>query len=154
MGLWERVRGLAGGPARRLAGDLANAYLEELRLARQLRLHAERVPYPNLAATLLGLAEVQDKHAALLRERVTQLGDTVDAGAAGAPRDGRNYWERLTFDLADLRARSKRYLELALHWDVDDAESAALCTRLAHEDAAAGRVIDDLIARSDPHAQD
>src|SRR5437879_4861631 len=65
VGLWERVRGLAAGPRRRLAADLAAAYDEELRVAMQLRLHAERVPYPASAAQLLALAEHEDAHAAL-----------------------------------------------------------------------------------------
>ena len=153
MGLLARVRDFVGGPSRRLAGDLTAAYLEELRLARQLRLHAERVPYPNLAAPLLGLADRQERHAALLRERVGGLGGNVGADGVGVPREGRNYWERLTFDLADLRALSQRYLELTHYWDVD-AESAALCARLAHEDGEACHLIGDLIARSDPHAAD
>jgi len=154
VGLWERVRGLAAGAKRRIIDDLTAAYHEELRVALQLRLHAERVPYPNLAATLLGLADREDAHAALVREQLGRLGAAVASAGAGTPRGGRNYWERLTFDLADLRAKSARYRELALHWDIEDAESAGLFDRLAHEDAASSRVIGDLIARSDPHAED
>ncbi len=154
MGLWERVRDLAGGPARRLSADLTTSYHEELRVALQLRLHAEHVPYPSSAASLLGLAEREDAHAALLREQLTRLGGTVAAAGAGTPRGGRNYWERLTFDLEDLRAKSGRYRELANHWDLHDPETAAVFDRLAHEDATLCRVVGDLIARSDPHAED
>jgi len=154
VGLWERVRDLAGGAKRRIIVDLTAAYQDELRVALQLRLHAERVPYPNLAATLLGLAERKDAHAALVREQLARLGGVVEGTATGSPRGGRNYWERLTFDLEDLRAKSARYRELAQHWDVDDEETAAVFERLSHEDAALCRVIGDLIARSDPHAED
>ena len=62
--------------------------------------------------------------------------------------------DRLTFDLEDLRAKSARYRELANHWDLDDPETAALFDRLAREDATLCRVIGDLVARSDPHAED
>ena len=154
MGVWTHVRELASGPRRRILGALAAAYNGELQVARQLRLHAERVPYPNLAARLLALADQADAHAVLLRERATTLGGVVDTDGVGTPRGGHNYWERLTFDLQDLRAQSKRYLELAQHWDIEDAETAALFARLAHEDGAMCRVVGDLIARSDPHAQD
>ena len=154
MRLWARVRTLAGGPTPRLLGDFKIAYLEELRLAHQLRMHAERVPYPNISAVLLGLARGQDEHAALVRKRVADLGGTLDAGQVGAPHEGRNYWTRLTHDLADLRAQGLRYLELAQHWDTEDGDSATLCTSLAHEESAACRVISDLITRSDPHAAD
>lgn len=153
MGLWERVRDLTGGSKRRLITDLTTAYHEELRVALQLRLHAERVPYPNLAATLLGLAEREDAHAALVREQLARLGATITSAGAGSPRGGRNYWERLTFDLEDLRAKGARYRELALHWDVDEPDTAAVFDRLANEDAVLCRVIGDLIARSDPHAE-
>ena len=154
MGLWERVRDLTGGPQRRLIADLTASYHEELRVALQLRLHAERVPYPASAARLLALAEREDAHAALVRERLARLGATVTSAGAGTPRGGRNYWERLTFDLEDLRAKSARLRELANHWDLDDPETAAIFDRLAREDATLCRVIGDLVARSDPHAED
>ena len=49
---------------------------------------------------------------------------------------------------------SKRYRELALHWDVDYPETAALFDRLAHDAMAMTNVVTGLIARSDPHAAD
>jgi hypothetical protein len=154
MGVWTRVRELASGPRRRILAAITAAYHDELRVAQQLRLHAEHVPYPNIAARLLALADQADARAVLLRERATDLGGAVDAAGPGAPRGGRNCWERLTVDLGDLRAQSKRYLELAQHWDIEDAETAALFARLAREDGAMCRVVGDLVARSDPHAQD
>ena len=155
MSLWERVRDLAAGPTRRLVRDLAAAYQHERRMAAQLRVHAERVPYPNLATTLTGLADDEDAHATRLQDEITRRGGVANgAVVATATRPGRNYWERLTIDLEELRAKSKRYLELAQHWDLDDAAAAALFTDLAHEDAAMCRVLGDLIARSDPHALD
>lgn len=154
MGLWARVRQLASRPERRLLADLGGAYHEELRLARQLRLHGERVPYPSLAAQLAALADQEEAHAALLREQIARLGGAVDPAGMGSTRGGRNYWERLTVDLQDLRAKSKRYRELADHWDIENAEAAGLFARISDEDIAMGRILVDLIARSDPHAQD
>ncbi len=123
-------------------------------MALQLRLHAERVPYPSSAATLLACAEHEDLHAVVVREQLTRLGAAVPSAGTGAPRGGHNYWERLTFDLADLQAKNARHRELANHWDLEDAETAAVFDRLAREDAGLCRVIGDLIARSDPHAED
>jgi hypothetical protein len=154
VGLWERVRDLAGGPQRRIVTDLVASYHEELRMALQLRLHAERVPYPSSAARLLEIADREDAHAALLREHIARRGGTVTSAGAGAPRGGRNYWERLTFDLEDLREKNHRHRELSIHWDVDDPETARLFARLADEDHVLCRIIGDLIARSDPHAED
>lgn len=148
------MRDLTAGAKPRIIDDLTAAYHEELRVALQLRVHAERVPYPNLAAILLGLAEREDAHAALAREQLARLGAPVASAGAGMPRGGRNYWQRLTFDLEDIRAKSARHRELAQHWDIEDAETAAVFDRLAREDMALCRVIGDLIARSDPHAED
>jgi len=148
------MRELGGGAKRRILLDLERAYREELRVALQLRVHAQRVPYPDHAATLLGLAEREDAHAAAVRQQIEHLGAVAPSGDPGTPRGGHNYWERLTFDLEDLRAKSGRFRELALHWDVDDADTAALFDRLAHEDAVLCRVVSDLITRSDPHAED
>src|SRR5436853_4387584 len=147
------MRELGGGAKRRILVDLANAHREELRVALQLRVHAERAPYPDHAAAILVLAEREDAHAAAVRQQIERLGAVPPTGDPGTPRGGHNYWERLTFDLEDLRTKSSRYRELALHWDIDDADTAALFDRLAHEDAALCRVVSDLITRSDPHAQ-
>jgi hypothetical protein len=133
---------------------LTAAYHGEVRLAQQLRQHAERVPYASSAATLAALAADEESHAASLRDAVARLGGAADPSGAGAPRGGRNYWERLTFDLEDLRAKSSRYRELAQHWDVDHPEAGALFARIAEADQAMLPVIADLIARSDPHAED
>jgi hypothetical protein len=154
MSLSTRVREFASGPRRRILGALRAAYHDEIRVARQLRLHAERVPYPNLTAPLLALAAQAEARSALLRGRAMQLAGSIETVGASAPRGGRNCWERLTLDLEDLRAQRKHYLELAQHWDIDDAETAALFTHLAHGNSAMSRVVRDLVARCDPHAQD
>jgi hypothetical protein len=150
MGLWARVRELGAGPEHRLLADVGAAYREEMRLAAQLRLHAER----KLGRALLALAEEADGHAALLRAEITRLGGSATAYPAGTPRNGRNYWERLTFDLEDLRTKQKRYLELVQHWDLEQPGVAGLFGRLARDDGMMSRTVGELIARSDPHAED
>jgi hypothetical protein len=148
------MRELTQGPERRLVTELANACAEERRMARQLQLHAERVPYPDLAGTLRGLAEQEEAHAALLLDELKRFGTANGVGTTRQPRSGRNYWERLTFDLEDLRAKAKRYVELAQHWDGDYPQAAALLQRLVRDEAAMCQVLGELIARSDPHAED
>jgi hypothetical protein len=154
MGLWTHVRRLAAGALGRLLESLAATYGDELRLGRQLRLHAERVPYPSLAASLLALADRADMHAAALREEIARLGGGTDALPVATPRGGRNHWERLATDLEDLQAMGKRYLELAQRWDGDFPETAALLGRLARENAGMRRAVQEMIALSDPHAAD
>lgn len=154
MGLLSRVRDLTRSPERRLLDDLSAAHDETLRLGKQLRLHAESVPYPYLVETLHRFADRQDAHAALVREEIADLGGTVAPEAAGVPRQGRNYWQRLTIDLEDFRTKAKRHLEQDQHWNLDHPRAAALFARLAHEDAGICQALRELIARSDPHAED
>ena len=148
------MRELAGGPRRRILEDLHHAYLEELRLARQLRLHAERVPYLPQARTLEDLAAQEDVHGASLEGEIRRLGGLPDLAGLGEPRGGRNHWERLSLDLAAIQAHGKRFIELAQRWDIDHPETATLLMRLAHEEGALARVVGELLARSDPHAVD
>ena len=154
MGLWTRIRTRTRGPNRALREELSSAYLDELRMARQFRLHAERVPYPNLGAAMRGLGDQEEAHAALLHAELARLGSAPGASDGSSPPTGRNHWERLTVDFADLRAKIKRYIELAQHWDIEHPDTAALFGRVAREETTMCRVLGEMIARSDPHAQD
>jgi len=154
MGFLTRMRRLAAGPRGRLLDDLTTAYHGELKVAQQLRTHAEGVPYPTLAGNLQRLADTQEANAALLRSEIERLGSPVPPPESSAPRSGRNYWERLTYDLDDLRAMNRRYIELAQHWDTEYPEAAGLFSRLARETGESGKVVRDLVARSDSHAVD
>jgi hypothetical protein len=152
MGLLAQMRKLAAGPRRRLLDDLAACRADELRMVLQLRTHAQSVPYPSLTQSLVALADQHDAHALLLQGEIERLGGTVGRPTSFTARAGRNYWERLTFDLDDLRLKSKQYIELGQHWDIEYPEAAAVFSRLARETGTMGRAVRDLIARSDPHA--
>jgi hypothetical protein len=154
MGVLTRMRRLAAGPRGRLIDDLTMAYHGETHLAAQLRAHAEAVPYPTLAGNLRQLAEAQEANANALRAEIERLGSPIRPADPAPPRSGRNYWERLTVDLDVMRAMSRRYIELAQSYDTEYPEAAALFTRLARDAGASGKVVRDLIARSDSHAVD
>jgi hypothetical protein len=151
MAFWSELR---GGSRARLIGALVDAYRDELRLAAQLRAHASSVPYPADGAHLARLAERSQARAAAVADELTRHRAAVQNGDARPPRGGRNYWQRLTADLEDLRALGKQYRELSLHWDVDYPETAALFDRLSHDTAVMVTTVTALIARSDPHAAD
>ena len=151
MAFWSELRGGARG---RLLAALVQAHRDESRLAEQLRSHAALVPYPADGDHLRGLAERAQARAAAVADELARHRAAIQNGDARLPRGGRNYWQRLTVDLEDLQALGKRYRELALHWDIDYPETAALFDRLAHDSHAMTRVVTGLIARSDPHAAD
>lgn len=154
MGLFTSIRRMAAGPRGRLLEDLTSSYRGEQQLADQLRTHAEAVPYPSLAGNLRDLAATNEQNGNLLRCEIERLGGSIRAAAPAPPRPGKNYWERLTFDLDDLRTMSRQYVEFAQHWDTEYPEAAALFSKLARGTGASGRTVRDLIARSDSHAVD
>ncbi len=154
MGLFTNIRRMAAGPRGRLLEDLVTAFNSEQQLADQLRAHAKAVPYPSLAGSLSDLAGGNEQNGSLLKSEIERLGGTIRVPDQPVPRPGKNYWERLTFDLDDLRAMSRRYVEFAQHWDTEYPEAAALFSTLAREAGTSGRTVRDMIARSDSHAVD
>jgi hypothetical protein len=152
MGLWARLREGTGNPRARFGRDLRAVYLDVRRVAAQLREHAMRVPYPGIDVELRRLADQADGQAALLADELRAIAGNPDPSDPTAPRVGRNHWERLTIDLADLEALQRRHTDLALRWDVDFPASAATFARLKGATAAMATTIRAMVARSDPHA--
>ncbi len=128
-------------------------YLEALRVARQLRAHAECMPYPALTAEVGRLAAEADGHVAELAGELRRLAGDADRDVAATPRAGRNAWARLTADLADLQSLHRRYTELALRYDVDFPDTATSLDRLARETARMEQRLRALTSRADPHAE-
>jgi len=154
MGMLARIRDYAAGPKARFARELGAIYREELRLGRQLRLHAERVPYPAHAGDLGRVAERGDARAAELAAVLRALIGEANPWEGGEPRAGRSHWERLTTDLADVDGLRRRYRDLITHWHAAQPETAAILERLAGDAGSTAAVLRALIARSDPHAID
>ena len=152
MSLWARIREGTGSPRARFGRDLRAVYLDVRRVAGQLRDHATRVPYPEFGVELRRLADQADGHAALLADELRAIAGNPDPSDPIAARVGRNHWERLTIDLADLEALQRRHTELALRWDVDFPASAATLARLNRATAAMAATVRTMVARSDPHA--
>ena len=147
-----RIRGRSWGARARLGRDLRTAYLDERRVAKQLRQHGTRVPYPALADDFTRLADLADGHAALLADELHAMAGNTDPSDTVEPRDGHNHWQRLTLDLAALESLHQRYTELATHWDVDFPATAVTFEHLARATAVMTRELRAMIARSDPHA--
>ncbi|MEB2284920.1 MAG: hypothetical protein OZ922_09595 [Myxococcales bacterium] len=136
----------------RFARDLRGLYLAVRRIASQLRSHATLVPYDRVERALHALADRADAQAATLAAELHALAGNPDPSDAEAPRLGRNHWECMTLDLADLEVLKRRYLDLALRWDVDFPASAATLTTLGHKVGSMSVIVRDMVARSDPHA--
>jgi len=146
---------MVAAPRQRFVAALCAGYHEARSLACELRADAGRGPYPQHSEALLALADRADGQASALAGELGRLGSAPDhPPPATAGHRGRNHWERLTVDLARVQESTKRYLELAHHWDTTFAESAATLTRLANDTRDIERTIGDLVAQSDPYASD
>lgn len=152
MDVLTRLRARVGGPRARFGRDLRAVYLDARRIAAQLRRHGVRVPYPALSHTFQRLADQADGHAAMLADELRVVAGNVDPSDLTTPREGRNHWERLTVDLADLEALQRRYTEIALRWDLDFPASVATFEQLAQATARMSSDVRTMLARSDPHA--
>jgi hypothetical protein len=151
MGLLSRWFGTE--TARELVADLAEDYRVETEQAAHLRHHAERAPYPQFAIALRRLAEIEERHASWLRERLIALGATVPT-VTPAPVSGQNQWARVVATQTAAHAKLQRMIEQIGHWDPDEPEVVALLQRIEQEDHAQMSIYDGIIMRSDPQALD
>ncbi|MGH7858925.1 MAG: ferritin-like domain-containing protein [Candidatus Binatia bacterium] len=152
MGLFRRL--FTSGDARlqeEVLTGLVDDYNAEVRLAQQLRLHAEEAPYPHAADRLQQLAALEEAQAERLRNEILRLGGSV-APPEPSVRSARNHWARLVCDLEDEQAAGKRYLDQAVRWEEAYPETADLLRNLGREEQTHRVWIQDLIARSDPQA--
>lgn len=156
MGLLSQVvdwlRGDAQAP-RHILNDLISDYRDEVAAAAQLRSHAEHVPYPQAASKMRQLADAEDGHARLLREEIDTLGGTVPE-IVPAISQGLNHWERVAADYQRADEKRRRYLEQSIHWDIDYPRVAALLARIAAEETANRRILEELVIRADSLALD
>jgi rubrerythrin len=152
MGLLSRLFGTTG-QSRDLVSDLLDDYRAEASQAVHLRSHAERARYPQVAERLRALAEVEERHAGLLRDHILGLGGGIPP-VAPEPLIGRNQWERAVAVRMAAQAKRRRLIEHATHWDPEEPTAARILAKIYDEDAETLSAYDDVIVRSDPHALD
>jgi len=147
----EWIGGERRGP-RHILSDLVAAYEDELRAAAQLRAHAERVPYPQAAATLRQLAEVEHRHAQALSEQISARGGSPNV-VQPTIYEGLNHWDRMAQDYHLADDKRRRYLVQAIHWHREYPKEAELLSRIAAEDTANRRLLEDLVSKADSLAR-
>jgi hypothetical protein len=156
MGFWQRLIGsdLADeSNTRSLLPELLESYREEVRLARQMREHAELAPHQAGAQGLRMVAEEQDRLVQLLGDKIIALGGETNA-PAGPSKGGKNHWARVVQDLADNVALGRHYNERAIYYDPAFPEVAELFRTLEQGKNRISALLRDLAVRADPHALD
>ncbi len=152
MGLISR---LLGAPDARhdVVEDLLEVHRAEAEHAARLRQHAAHARYPQVAGTLRGLAEAEDRHAGWLRDRILALGGGVPPVAPPAPV-ARNQWQRAVAARHDAAQKRRRLVELIARWEAARPDDAAVLLRIEAEDTAGLEAYEHLVMRADPHALD
>ncbi len=159
MELLRKLRSILG---RRTAGDgnrtlknpeqmLASAYYELFRLADQIESHAEKAPYPHVAAQMRRIALEKRSSASALREKMGEIAGEMKPIRAEV-KSGKNHWERIAVDLEDQRAFENEILAQAVLFAADAPEISVLLRKMASEQAPHREILLDLLVRADPQA--
>lgn len=87
-------------------------YLEEQRIAADLKAGAEKIPYAQLRRKLLEIAAAEEQHAELLRQKIIELGGDPPGRATELQQRRQNRRPR-TFEqlLRDLEEEKEEYVE-------------------------------------------
>jgi rubrerythrin len=152
MGLLARLLGIEPR-THDLVADLTAAFRAEAAQAAHLRQQADRARYPQVAEAFRALAEVEDRHAAALRDRLLALGGEIPP-LVPAPLRGANQWERAGAALRAAQQKRKQLVDVAVRWDPEEPEIVALLNAIEDEDRAALAVYERVVMRSDPQAID
>lgn len=130
---------------------LINSYCDLSNLARQISAHADKAPYPHVAALLRRIAEEKQSSADLLREKILGSGHRPDELSLEI-KSGKNHWERMAQDLNDQTAVETRLLDRAALLNGNSPKTAELLRQIADSHRKHRKVLLDLIARADPQA--
>ena len=130
---------------------LADDYRELARLANQLKLHADKAPYPFVGERLRQMAAEKEKSIALLFEGIEQLGARVAKFDASIP-SGRNHWERMHQDVEDQKRVEARLTDDVSYLALEAPEQSRLLRQLVEVERRHKAALLDLLARADPQA--
>jgi hypothetical protein len=134
------------------ADALTSGYRDLRRLTEQIKAHAERAPYPHVAARLRQIASEKQRASGVLKEKILAMGYDFEEPHA-APRSGKNHWQRMVQDLEDQKSLEAFLLEHATLLADDAPEIGDLLSRIAADQGAHRDILLDLVARADPQAE-
>ncbi len=149
-GSWRAFfAGLTEADRRDVREILAETYAGEVRMARQLVEHANRLGrYPDRRARLLEIAAREEEHVRWLREAIERLGGRLPERVP-TPPDARTNWERLVTDLEAEKEAAEKLLADAYAVERDDPDIASLLLRIRAEEAEHQREIARILAHLD-----
>ena len=151
-----RILGLGSGAENGLSRDPAtafrNVYLAQMRLATQIKAHAELAPYPHVAQQLNHVAGEKLRSCEVLRDALSKLGSYVSKDVPGEIYSGGNHWERMARDLRDQSALEQTLSELSGLLVHEAPEESEFLNRMLVGERSHREVLTDLLMRADPQA--
>ncbi|MBI2192766.1 MAG: hypothetical protein HYU36_12355 [Planctomycetes bacterium] len=130
---------------------LRRGYALEHGLACQLQEHARMAVYQEFRARVQDLAQRHETNAGILLTKIREMGESTPAFPS-SPQRGRNHWERMSFDLEEVKNLASAYLEMSGRIDRGDVRE--LLERLRADAEASEGDLFHLVARADPYAVD
>ena len=148
-GWFERNRARRGDRTTRTV--LADNYRELARLANQLKLHADKAPYPFVGERLSRIVAEKEKSIALLFAGIEQLGARVAKFDTSIP-SGRNHWERMHQDVEDQKRVEARLVDDISCLALEAPDYSQLLRQIVEAERRHKATLLDLLARADPQA--
>ena len=148
LGSGAEENGLSRDPAT----ALKKVYLAQLRLATQIRAHAELAPYPHVAQQLNQVAAEKLRSCEVLREALRKLGSYIGNEAPGEIYSGGNHWERMARDVRDQSALEQTLSELSGLLVHEAPEESKFLSRMLGAEKVHREVVTGLLMRADPQA--
>ncbi len=149
-GWFDRNRARRGDRTTRTV--LAENYRELARLANQLKLHADKAPYPFVGERLGQMAAEKETSITLLLEGIERLGGRVAKFDTSIP-SGRNHWERMHQDMEDQKRVEARLTDDVSYLALDAPDYSQLLRQLVEVERRHKATLLDLLARADPQAE-
>ena len=130
---------------------LREEYLEEAHDVVQFTQHAPRMPYPQVRARLLRIAEEEQAHVAWLQDKIRGLGGEIPA-TSFTPQSGNKSWDCLLLDLQEEKRCCQDLLERMHLVEQIDAEIAEGLRRMREEEMRHREEILDMLTKIDPYS--
>jgi hypothetical protein len=148
--MWELLGG--NGVSRDPVAALKKFRLDQLRLATQIKAHAEAAPYPHVAQRLNQIAEAKMKICETLQQTLRGLGVYTDANPAVEIKSGGNHWSRMAQDVQDQAALEQALRETSALLLQEAPKVSELLSDMILPERAHREILTDLLMRADPQA--
>lgn len=129
-------------------------YVEEIQIAADLKESADKIPYDHLRQKLIDIAEAEERHAALLREKILELGGEPperDTDPRDESRSRRKTFEQLLRDLEEEKEDYVSFLKASFRAeDAGRPDVKELFDQIREEERQHREELIDVLTRLNP----